>query len=378
MSQSHVQSESFTHHHESYIDRSDTKAPQPPTDQNQEESESKTDIEVITVIPVGAHQQPEIMNHQHEFSNQSPPLTSDNTKDLQELDLDLPEYVPFEHTYTGDIQAAESNVQRETRPFPKPSLEEEPQAHSVSAEIQQKQEASFIQTQHENEQGQIQQTKNINEHLQNSETTQKGGEITSEEKLEEVPSNYHGGKMTYEVSQNITTGHHNIQGRPQAPQGELEGVVSEEENGMHSEVTKTNAGGSGFDVNSSGGHDTQSHQSTVDFQTLHKQQINYETLIEELIQLESIPGHQAIDKCEEKIQEFLEILKYQQEQGFGRNQQELQRLHQTLIEQAQERSKELANPEETTLPPTSFWRRVQKKIKSTYDSAKDKAKEVIG
>ncbi|XP_034253675.1 uncharacterized protein LOC117652692 [Thrips palmi] len=394
MTKSQVESETFAHHQESHIDRNDVEAPHPPTDQIQEESKSNTDTEVITIIPHANEQRPEIMAHQHEFGNQSPPLTSDNTKDLQELDLDLPEYVPFEHALSGDIQAAAGNFHKETRPFPKPVEGETSEGHLVATETQHQQEASSSETHQENEDRVTQELKDMSNHQIDSETSH-DGKMISEQKKEQIEegssnhaeSNYLGGKVNYEQLQN-TSQHHNIQGRPQAPEGELEGTAekSQEENIMHSGQSSGSVGssatideaGNGFVLNSSaGGHYTQTHQSTT-IQTLHKQQINYDTLIEELIQLESIPGHQAIDKCEEKIQEFLEILKYQQEQGFGRNQQELQRLHQTLIEQAEERSKQLANPEATTLAPTSFWRRVQKKIKTTYDSAKDKAKEVIG
>lgn len=342
MSQSHFESETFSHHQDSHSDRSEAEAPPPPTDQKQEESKSIAETEVITVIPHITHQQPEVMAHQQETVNQSPPLTSDNTKDLQELDLELPEFVPFEHGLSEDIQAAESNVHRETRPLPKPA------------------------------EGELSKT-----------------DLDSTETLDHGESGYHEGEVKHELTHDTTIQHHIIEGRPQAPEVDLEGAAEEnqEEKVMHSEKssgseeglgTQDTAGHAFVSNSSAGGHYSHSHQTTVTTETLHKQQLNYDTLIEELIQLESIPGHQAIDKCEEKIQEFLEILKFQQEQGFGRNQQELQRLHQTLIEQAQERSKQLENPQDTTLAPTSFWRRVQKKIKTTYDNAKDRAKDVIG
>lgn len=218
--------------------------------------------------------------------------------------------------------------------------------------------------------------------------------FTKEETKEEskIPSHYDfshhsGNDVNHEYVESVEeTHHHIVHGRPNAPlQGTYEENVDNlprpQENSSELKVAVEQE----LAMNESQQKSEHLHaqeSNTESLHKLHQQQLNYDTLIEELIQLESLPGHQAIDKCEEKIQEFLEILKYQQEQGFGRNQLELERLHQTLIEQAEARSKEHSSTEEglggSTLPPTSFWRRVQKKIKKTYDTAKDRAKQVMG
>lgn len=366
-----------------------------PAEPSQEEQSNNVEQEIITVVPHDAPQLPEIMAHQNEHPKATPPFTSDNSDDLKELELELPEYVPFEHAHSGSVEEFQSNTQRETRPMPHPSSGE---AEHVHSEITTGQEMSH---KHQDSSNHVisggDQTSHYEVGSHYHHTQQESGnsiEQSSSAAKEELQSHdslpEQGGKeASHEYTQIAEESHHTVHGRPEAPLDENSGIQesNQEEktiHAVHSEQSsqseeKLDRGQNVMTNLTQDIHSKETHTTNNGYiQNLHKQQLNYDTLIEELIELESIPGHQAIDKCEEKIQEFLEILKYQQEQGFGRNQQELQRLHQTLIEQAQERSKQLTNAGETTLPPTSFWRRVQKKIKNTYQSAKDRAKDVMG
>lgn len=367
--------------------------------------------EVLTVIPPAFPHQPEIMSHQYEQPKEVPPFISDNSSDLKELELELPEYVPFKHSQSGGIDAFEGITHKETRPLshsssqmqaqseispahesnenlPQTTLEEE-QSHAAHQEVlmeQQKnkgQHTSIHSSSNEfNNPVNFQTSREEIGKDQHQSETSVTGESNTE--IESTLTQQHSKEENHEYGESGDVGNHMVHGRPQAPQEELiASVESSHEQSEHikepeqvmNHPTEELANGSLIQV-SEQEHHINSHESTsTHTENLHHQQVNYDNLIEELIQLESIPGHQAIDKCEEKIQEFLEILKYQQEQGFGRNQQELERLHQTLIEQAQERSKQLLNVEETSASPTSFWRKVQKKIKKTYQSAKDRAKE---
>ncbi|KAK3931783.1 hypothetical protein KUF71_009002 [Frankliniella fusca] len=387
-------------------------------DQTQEESSNHMKqvhephpSEILTAIPPAFPHKPEVMSHHYEQPKEAPPFISDNSSDLKDLELELPEYVPFEHSHSGGTYSFEGGNHMETRPISHPS-----------AEVQSQGEISTAQESNENLPKTIdgeQQKQGAHEEI--LEQMNEGHHTLSEENTgslqmnhEEISTDHHHissgnsaadhtntgelkNTLTYEIPQQQSKEEshrdeesestHKIHGRPQAPQDEVTGShrdnlkqTEESEQLVNAgEIPKNEYGHETSIHTSQEEHHISSHEHTsTHIENLHHQQVNYDNLIEELIQLESIPGHQAIDKCEEKIQEFLEILKYQQEQGFGRNQQELQRLHQTLIQQAQERSKQLSTAEDTTSSPVSFWRKVQKKIKKTYQSAKDKAKEAMG
>jgi len=140
-------------------------------------------------------------------------------------------------------------------------------------------------------------------------------------------------------------------------------------------VERHNSGGSY--AHSGGGSQTEYTEETVEHHNSGgSRQINYDQLIEELISLESLPGHQAIDKCEEKIRQFLEVLKNQQERGFDQNKAELERLRHLIEEMQAQRQNQIKNGQ-TPEPSTSFWKKIGRKIKSTFEKAKTKAHETV-
>lgn len=360
---------------------------------SQEGFQSHSQPEIVTISPSNEFSPPEIMSHQQELPRDVPlpPFTSDNSDDLKDLELELPEYIPFDNTHSGEETAVESHINTDKSSFqPAPKKTETPEVLSgQQISVQEKLEqfpSSADQTElHQHEtyresigapvessnpplQGENLEPVNSSS-AQYQNINQQAGETIHNSYQEENPALnvIYSSQIPKENSKTIShSSSYVIEGRPQVAQENRSSEIEEQTAGTYESMQ-------GHQLHSPG-------SDLVSVQTLHHQQIDYDTLIEELIQLESIPGHQAIDKCEEKIQEFLEILKYQQEQGFGRNQLELEKLHHTLIQQAKERGEQLANADSETsrLPQTSFWRRVQKKIKRTYENAKDRAKEVLG